>query len=250
MGPHIRHVVLVVFAAVLVLSTIGAGLGRARVSAQGPIQELFPGWNVVLYGGVGMETPLALNDVRPLVESVWEFHARSQSWTMWSPALPGELTSLQRLERGRIYFVRSLGAGSWTYPLVAPDPQPEPEPEPPTPPGEWRLTFSRTTVLFALEESITIGESGAGESTKDGETAAFTVDAVSLIQVGGLLESNGFFGDWPDDTESGCTSCFHYTLAITSPAGATVTLASDGVGASGDLLALINGLTAILLTAP
>ena len=237
---------------VLMLS-LAAVIGSQRQTQAVSPTTLYAGWNLILYEGIALPPEQALNDAVAAVESVWAFHAETQTWTVWGRDLPAPIVSLAQLEPGGIYFVRSLSVTDWTHPLVAPPaPEPDPEPDPDPAPmgaGSWLVVFERTTLLFEFAESLTIAESGAMTVNRNGVEFQSTLDAPKLAGLDALFEANTFFLAWPADTTSGCVSCFRYTITLTAPDGQSTTLESDGVGASGALLDAINRLTAFLLGA-
>lgn len=239
---------------VLLLALASSGNGQQQAHAASPT-TLYPGWNLLLYEGIALPTEQALNEAAPVVESVWAFEAETQARTVWTRELPDPFISLPQLEPGGIYFVRALRGAQWTHPLVAPaepepDPEAEPEPDPaPTDTGAWLVVFESTTLLFAFEESLTIAESGAMTVSRNGVESQSMLDAANLTGLDALFETNMFFLAWPADTTSRCVSCFRYTITMTAPDGQSATLESDGVGASGALLDVINRLTAFLLSA-
>ena len=172
-----------------------------------------------------------------------------QKWTVWAPELPDALISLPQLEPGGIYFVRALTRAQWSHLLINP-PQTDPEPEPTrAPTTTWQVDFERTTVLFTLDESLTLVESGAMTVSRNGIESQAILDAENLAGLDSLFETNTFFLTWPTDTTSGCVSCFRYRITLSAPEGQSTVLESDGVGASGALLDAINRLTALLLSA-
>lgn len=270
MGPRI---LLALFGVAVVAAVIAGIVAPRSAGAQTPASvQLYSGWNIVLYDGLALPPELALNDAYPMVDSVWEFKAVSQTWTVWGRDLPPRLLSLTTLEPGGIYFLKSEGEVMWSHPLTPPpppgtapadtgpadpgtsgdtpgDPGAEPAPTPVT--GMWRVAFTRDTVLFEFEDRLEVGEDGSATATKGGgETQAFTLDAGTLGQIDAILEGEGYFAAWPTDTRSGCASCFRYAVTITTPDGATVELLTDGAGVSGALLELVDALTAAVIAAP
>ncbi len=233
---------------------VGWALTRAdaaQAQEDGPVVQLYAGWNNVAYQGIALPLPAALGDAHEDVPVVWQFHAPTQAWNLWSLELPPTLRSVTALEPGGVYFLLSLRERAWSQPLTPPPPpppQPEPEPKPAPAAALWQITFTRTTVLFALEETIAFDETGQGTVQADGVSAATTVEATPLASVDEILRGNDFFAAWPANTRSGCVSCFRYAIAITPPTGAAIHLETDDLGLSGQLFQLVNQLTSILIT--
>jgi hypothetical protein len=233
-------------------STVGA-----QQSSDTAVQ-LYRGWNNVRYEGIVLPTEQALGDAADAVSVVWRLDAPSQTWLAWSRALPASLLTLPTLGPGGIYFVLSSEERVWHQPLAPPSVAPlappvtSPIADPPADPapslGLWEVRFTRTTVLFALEEVVVFDANGEGTvSTLGGEPSAVTIATGSVASIGTILEANGFFGAGPLNTRSGCTSCFRYAIEIRDPAGSTVTLLTDGAGASGAQRTLVDQLTSVLL---
>ena len=55
------------------------------------------------------------------------------------------------------------------------------------------MALERTTLLFALDESLTIAESGAMTVNRDGVESQSTLDAGNLAGLDALFETNTFF---------------------------------------------------------
>ena len=255
-----RGLALVIAVAVAVVGASAAPHGPAvgAQSAEGVSVQLYPGWNNVRYGGIVLPTGLALGDAASSVSVVWQLDAPSQSWLLWSRELPASLLTLPTLGPGGIYFVLSSDELVWNQPLtpppVAPLPPPvtsppdDPSPDPAPALGLWEVSFTRTTVLFALEEVVVFDANGQGTvSTASGPPTAVTIAAGSVASVGTILEDSGFFQAGPLNTRSGCTSCFRYAIEIRDPTGGTVTLLTDGAGATGAQRTLVDQLTSVLL---
>ena len=220
------------------------GPARAQDEAE-PTVQLYAGWNNVLYQGIALPLPDALGDAHSDVSLVWQFDAPSQTWRLWSADLTPSLNSLAALYPGAVVFLRSRVERLWTQPL-----RPPPEPAQPTVAGLWEVSFTRTTVLFDLQETIRFDETGAGTvTTAQGESSATSVAGASLMAVDQDLRSLNFFRAWPPDTRSGCLSCFRFSIAIRAPDGTRIALETDGAGTTSDLLELVNQLTGILLAA-
>ena len=165
---------------------------------------------------------------------------------------------------GGLYFLQTTRATFWLPPLVAPDPPAEtaesggpPETideattddtaDAPAEPGLWQIRFTRTTPLFALEDSLVLDEAGSAVV----ETLATAPQGVSvapgrLAALGQTLASNDFLQAHPADTRSGCVSCFHYLLEIRTPDGDQLIVETDDLGMSGTLLATVEQLVAAL----
>ena len=210
------------------------------------------------YEGITLPTEQALGDAAGSVSVVWQLDAASQSWLLWSQSLPAALLTLPTLGPGGIYFVLSSddpdvdatadgATGSRRYrqwPRRWPIRNRIRRPAN----GLWDVRFTRTTVLFTLEEVVAFDGNGQGTvSSTGGSLSAVTIAAGSVATVEAILESNGFFRDGPLNTRSGCTSCFRYAIEIQDPSGGTVTLLTDGAGASGAQRSLVDQLTSILL---
>ena len=249
----------VLFWVALIWGALGGPLGGpGPASAQTPaptVTALFAGWNNVVYQGIALPLPDALNDARGDVSVIWQLEASSQTWRVWSEALPAAAVSLPALEPGGVYFLFSQQARLWTQPLTAPAAPPAPPAPPEEPPPQeappvaelWQIQFTRTAAILGLEQTLTFDESGAGSGP--GDTQPVTVDAGSRATVGAILEANEFFvGAAPEDL-SGCVNCFHYTLTIRNWAGDVVTIMTDDLRLRGALLTLVDELTRILLAA-
>ena len=227
-------------AIVAALAAFSSGTAQAQSA---PAVPLFAGWNNVAYQGIPLPLPDALNNVRGTVPTVWKLDAPSQQWQVWSANIPASLSSLSSVSPGDVLFVHAASAITWMQPLTPPPPAPTSQPT------LWEITFSRTTILFNFEESITFDENGLGTVTNtQGTAAAVLVNVGSLAGVDATLDTNGFFASATPDTRSGCTSCFHYTIVVRAPDGSSITLNTDGAGVSGALQRLVNQLTAILIT--
>jgi hypothetical protein len=250
-------VVVAVGVALLAPGVVQHGSSVEAQSAEGPSVRLYPGWNNVRYEGITLPTEQALGNAAASVSVVWQLDAASQSWLLWSQSLPTSLLTLPTLGPGGIYFVLSSDDRMWTQPLTAPPvvpvlpegpPVADPPPDPAPAIGLWEVRFTRTTVLFTLEEVVAFDENGQGTvSATGGSPSAVTIGAGSVATVEAILESNAFFRDGPLNTRSGCTSCFRYAIEIQDPSGDTVTLLTDGAGASGAQRSLVDQLTSILL---
>ncbi len=249
--------ILIAVLAALPLAFAGGAQPASAQEGEEPTVLLYAGWNNVLYQGIPLPLPEALGDAAGDVSIVWEFDAAAQTWRLWSVDLPEALRTLSVLQPGGIYFLLSQTQRIWTQPLSAPPPaptveppEPEPEPEPPAASGLWSLSFSRTTVLFTLNETIRFDESGQG-IVASGQNAEepMTVNAAQLAAIDQIMRGADFFAGWPAESRSGCTSCFRYSLTISAPSGASVSLETDDLGMSGDLFALIDRLTSVLIVA-
>lgn len=249
----------VLIAVLAVLPVVFAGVAQPARAQEGgePTVLLYEGWNNVLYQGIPLPLPDALGDAAGDVSIVWQFDAAAQTWRLWSVDLPEALQTLTVLQPSGIYFLFAQTQRTWTQPLTAPPPappveppEPEPAPEPPAASGLWSISFTRTTVLFTLNETIRFDESGQG-IVASGQNAeeAMTVDAAQLAAIDQILRDADFFVGWPADSRSGCTSCFRHSLTITAPSGTSVSLETDDLGMSGDLFALIDRLTRVLIGA-
>ena len=236
--------------------------GPEAASAQTPtptVTALFAGWNNVVYQGVSLPLPDALNDARDDISIIWQLEASSQTWRVWATALPTVAVTLPELEPGGVYFLFSRQARLWTQPLIAPaapslpppDPQPDPPPDPPPSAGLWQIQFTRTASILGLEQTLTFDESGAGSAGSAGSgpggSQPVTVTSGSRETVRAILTANDFFAGATAEDLSGCVNCFRYTLAIRDRTGNVITVQTDDLRLSGALFTLVEELTRILL---
>lgn len=82
---------------------------------------LAAGGNSVGYSGVATPVDTAFGGAFDQIESVWRFHAASQAWQGWSPALPAALVPFDTLEPGRAYWVVVAAAATWQQRAPEPD---------------------------------------------------------------------------------------------------------------------------------
>ena len=232
---------------------IAVAAPSASTQAQGgnePEVLLYPGWNNLLYQGIALPLPDALNDARESVTTVWQFVAPSQEWRVWRAELPEAVLSLPGLEPGGIYFLFSNTTRAWTQPLTPP-PAPPPPPEPPAP-QLWAITFTRSASIFGLEQRIQFDEAGVGTAQRSGDPEQpLTVGATARAAIESLLDANGFFAAHAPNTATGCVNCFAYRIEIRDRAGSVLVLETDDGGLNGDpaLFALVDQVSAILIAA-
>ena len=227
--------------------------GPEPASAQTPtptVTVLFAGWNNVVYQGVSLPLPDALNDARDDVSIIWQLEASSQTWRVWATALPTVAVTLPGLEPGGVYFLFSHQARLWTQPLTAPAAPSLPPPDPPPSAGLWQVQFTRTASILGLEQTLTFDERGAGSAgSGPGGSQPVTVAAGSRATVGAILTANDFFAGATAEDLSGCVNCFHYTLAIRDRSGNVITVQTDDLRLSGALFTLVEEMTRVLLAA-
>ena len=270
----LRHARLALFLLTLAMLAGPAALLPGRATAQAPSPalvapvRLFAGWNDVVYQGIPLPVGQALGSVADAVPVVWEFDASSQRWNVWAAGAPAAARSLGYLQPGGLYFLRATRATFWMPPRTPPPPVVA-EDAPPatddatadnapatdgalsddtTEPGLWEVRFTRTTPLFALQDSLRFDETGSGVvATLNAPDRAVLLPAALLASVAATLTANDFLQQHPLDVRSGCGSCFHYALTVRAADGRTVTIQADDVGLSGALLTTVNQLVAALL---
>ncbi len=253
--PPIRYLLaaFLSLAAATIALSIAGGVSDP-VAAQEPPEpqvQLYAGWNNVLYQGIALTLPDALNDARSEITTVWRFVAQTQAWQVWQDGLPASVASLDGLEPAGVYFVFSRSARVWTQPLSPPEALPPPaEPEPEPDPVPWAVTFTRSTAVFGLVQTIQFDESGQGTGSRNGGSPQpISVSRAAVAAIDQMLTDNDFFREEPTNSVSGCGNCFRYSITISDRSGGVVVLESDDVGLSGALFALVEQLSAILIPA-
>jgi hypothetical protein len=107
----------ILLAAILALSVVAE---RSQAAAQRGGSPLIEGWSLVVYEGLSLPVPAALNDATDAVDAVWAFDQDSQSWSGWSEAIPAPVRGFSVLRRGEAYFVLATEAAQWTFPQTHP----------------------------------------------------------------------------------------------------------------------------------
>lgn len=110
----------------------------------------------------------------------------------------------------------------------------------------WSIDFQRTGGIAGLSQSLSIDSAGDAryEDMTSQRVVTGTLDATTLADLRGLIESSGFFAQAPTQT-SPCADCFNISIRVSLDNDVHSVEAVD-IAADAALLPLIETLTLLL----